>query len=286
VLFCKCKPNYLDAVTNYERAAENYHKCNRFQEEIKCRERAVICNRALGECFKEGQNLEKIANIYLINFSKFDDALLSIENSHVAYRSKGDYKESLRCLINISKIFRDMNQVPYALKCMKVAFDGCLQLSSAGSGREEDHIFVFLQAFETYIDMVLLTEDYKEGSVAATNFTKAIISDKVSSRLMKCHGIAVICNLILEDFEANQPIFDNNYNDSSGVMADMNSLHNAYINADKGAFKDVIRMIGSSYSAVVIKKLNDNFMSFYEKKAKEQEKYIINDEESFTEKMK
>jgi len=284
-LFCKCKPNYIDAVTSFERAADLYHQCNRFQEEIRCRERAVVCNRALGECWKEGMNHEKVANIYLVNFSKFDDAVRSIENAHVAYRSKGEYKDSMNCLLKISKIFRDMNQMDHALKCMKVAFDFCIQTSGMNSGREEDSIFTFYNVFDFYSVLLFITENYKEALNAASNFTKSIISEKYQSKLMKCHGIIVISNLILEDFEANNSVFEGNYNDDSGIISDLQTLHGAFVYGEKSGFNDALRNISMNYDNIIIKRLNDNFMEFSKKK-RDLEVYVIKEEDSFRDKMR
>ena len=267
-LFCKCKPNYMDAVTSFERAADLFHQCNNFQEEIKCRQRAVVCNRALGECYKEGNNLEKVANIYLINFSKFHEAIQSIENAHVAYRSKGEYKSSLNCLLKISKIFRDMNQLEFALKCMEIAFNACIQMTSSTSGKEEDAIFTIYNVFEFYIVLLFSYENYQQALLASSNFSKSLSNEKYQSKTMKCYGIVVICNLILEDFNANNSVFESNYSDNSGIISDLLVLHNSYMNAEKENFNDSLRNISVNYDNIIIKRLNDCFVVYNEKKKK------------------
>ena len=284
-LFCKCKPNYMDAVTSFERAADLFHQCNNYQEEIKCRLKAVVCNRALGECYKEGSNQEKVANIYLINFSKFDEALQSIENAHVAYRSKGEIKSSLNCLLKISKIFRDMNQMEYALKCMDIAFNSCTQMMQS-SVKEEDAIFTIYNVFEFYMVLLFNLKNYQKALTSAFDFVKSLKSDKYQSKTMKCYGIIVICNLISEDFNSNNAVFEENDKDESGIINDFLTLHNSFINADKENFNDALRNISINYDNIIVKRLNDCFIQFNEKQQKNKEKYIIKDSESFTDQLK
>jgi len=104
---------------------------------------------------------------------------------------------------------------------------------------------------------------------------------------MKAYAVIIMCNLILERFEANNGIFDSNNNDESGTMSDMLNLHNAYRNAEKGEFNDALRSIGSNYDAIIIKKLNDSFIVFEQKASKNKEKYMAKgNNESFTENLK
>jgi len=259
---CKCSPYYDNAVTYYENAAEIYHRCQKFKEEIYCLEQATICNRHLNESWKEGINYEKIATIYLSNLSKYQEAFQAIHNGRNALKSKGEYKDSLNCLLSAGKKFREMNQLSYANKCLKLAFDDCLEYFGKVSKGKADLMYTFFHVLDLHIALLFISDQFKEALDSANSFLKAMKIEKFpSTKISKCVGIVVICNLILGDNKNNDNLLSDFRNEDSTIIPDLERLHNSYINADKENFLDSRRMIEPYYDNSIIKKLSEAFQN-------------------------
>ena len=62
-IFCKFKPNYLDAIPFFQKASDSYHGSKDWQNEIKSRINLTKCFRETNSHWEEGNEYEKIAKI-------------------------------------------------------------------------------------------------------------------------------------------------------------------------------------------------------------------------------
>jgi hypothetical protein len=143
-IMCKFKPNFEDAIPFYKTAADQFHTQTNFKEEIYCREKLAFCFRSLTSEWEEGNEYNKIAVIQVKNLQDYNTALQTIHNAYNSFFIKGEYKYSIDCVTKLSQTFMELNEVAFAEKCLKMAFEGVLTVfHSIASKPEEPTDFLY-----------------------------------------------------------------------------------------------------------------------------------------------
>jgi len=119
---------------------------------------------------------------------------------------------------------------------------------------------------DLYIALLFLINQFEEALNSSTLFLKAMKGGKSpGSKIAKCVGIIVICNLLTGHPERNDDLISEYRNEDSGLMSDLERLSSSYINADKETFSDARRMIDPYYDNALMKKLVEAFNQNYSK---------------------
>ncbi len=264
-IFCKCDPDYLSAVPNYEKAAKQYHTAKNYKEEIYCREKLVLCQRNLKDTYSEGSNLEKIANVYLQNLNMCEDAFKSINNAHLAYRTKGDYQFEILCLVNLAQIYRDKNELVYAEKCLKLAHDEISHIAHIVTSDKEHSYDYIYKAMNNYCVILILQNKMNETINACQDFLKAFeeYEDK-KSKVIIFYGLMAISLILTENHDKVNDIFEEAKKICQQVTdyETMNNINECYKYLKEGndeRFNMALRIVDVDYDNAVIKKFKEAY---------------------------
>ena len=271
IICCKYEPDYLSAVPSYEQAAKNFSLIKNFKEEIYCRDKLVNCHRNLKDTYSEGRELEKIATIYIINQGQYEDAYKYIQNAVLSFRTKGDYKYEINCLIKISESYREKKELEYAEKCLKLAHDEIIKIAHVVTlDKEHSYDYVY-KAMTAYIVILILLNKLKETITISREFIKAFEEfEDNKSLIINFFGLIAIAHILLEDHDNVENVFEEAKaicQKHSDYMT-MNNIYDTWIALKEGneeKFNLALRVVDVDYDNALIKKFKE-FFTYYSTK--------------------
>lgn len=177
-IFCKFKPNYLDAIPFFQKASDSYHGSKDWQNEIKSRINLTKCFRETNSHWEEGNEYEKIAKIRLNQLSLSDEAMLDIQNAHNAYFTQREYESSIKCLVTLSEDYTQRSEFDYAERCLKTAYEAIQKIFHVVCMKKDtEPISYVYKCIEAYID-VLIRNNKEESSAEILNNMVKLIRDE------------------------------------------------------------------------------------------------------------
>lgn len=277
-IFCKFKPNYLDAVPSYISAADKYHAMGNFTEEIYCREKLTICHRNLQSEWEEGNEYDKIAKIYCFNLKDYQKAFQNVQNAHNAFFTKGEYKNAIDCVNKISMKFSECGEDLFAEKCLKIAFEAILMVFHTIASKPDEPTDFMYDAINNYfsikfkfdkIDEVIessekvikVVEPYEsDKSLVGHLYGYTLIGLMIKSEKEKFSNLGQTVKMSL-DYRAYEPV------------TLVERIYEAMINQNDEEFKDNVRSL--EYNNDVIKYIHNFYKQYKESHQKVQEDDVI-----------
>ena len=99
---CRCKPNYLDAIPYFKKAAEVYRGCGQYEKEVQTREKLVLCFNNEKSYWEEGNEYQKMCKTQITNLKKVEEAYISIINSFNSFAGNRTYDDGIKALTKAS----------------------------------------------------------------------------------------------------------------------------------------------------------------------------------------
>lgn len=197
---CKFKPNCDDAIPYYSSAADIYHGANQWKDEIYCREKLAFCFRKTNSPWEEGNEYEKIAKIYLNNLRNMEACYQSTQNAYNSYFIKAEYASAIKCLTSIATGFLDNDEDELAEKCLKLAYDGFLQVFHVVSAKTEESNDFLYKALDKFIAILVSLGKLKEAVDANEKAIKVIEpSEQDKSRTAEAYRLLLITYILNGD---------------------------------------------------------------------------------------
>lgn len=240
-IFCKFKPNYLDAIPFFQKAADSYHGSREWHNEIKSRTHLAKCFRETNSHWEEGNEYEKIAKIKLNQLSLSNEVIIDIQNAHNAYFMQKEYESSIKCLITISEDYIQRNEFEYTERCLKTAYDAIQKIFHVVCMKKDSEPITYVyKCIEAYIDILL--RNHKEESCVEilNNMVKLIREEDADNKeqLEKFHVMLLGVYILLGE--------EKNFNDLAEIVEGGNNLRmiqrikKSIIDKDEKEFKNNI----------------------------------------------
>jgi len=270
-LLCKCDPDYLGAVPSYERAAKNFGLAKRYEDEIYCREKLILCHREIKDTYSEGRNYERIAMIYVQNLNDYDSAYKYIENAILAFRTKGDYHYEINCLVTMAQNFKEKDKLDYAEKTLKLAHDEIAKISHIVTLSKEHSYDYIYKAMNLYCSVLILLNKLKETINICQEFIKAFEEyEENKSKIIVFYGLIAISFILIEDESNAGKIFEESkkicqVNSDYETMNNISDCWNYLKQGNEERFNMALRVVDVDYDNALVKKIKA-FFTYYKGK--------------------
>lgn len=191
-IFCKFKPNYLDAIPYLQKAADSYHGSKEWLNEIKCRENLARCFKETNSFWEEGIEYEKIAKIKLNQLSLSNDALINIQNAHNAMLSQREYESSIKCLVSLAQEYLIRGEYNFSESCLKTAYETIQKIFHVIAMKKETNPITYVnKCIVDYVD-ILIRNNKDESCADVLNNTIKMIKEDDSSNTEQIEKFSVI----------------------------------------------------------------------------------------------
>ena len=270
-LFCKFKPNCVDAIPYFNQAASLYHASGQWTEEIYCREKLVFCFRTLRSAWEEGNQHEQIAFIYLDHLEKNTLAMTSIQNAYQSFFVHGDYKDAINALKKVGHQFLEKDEIDFAERCLKIAYDAFLAVfHTLATKKDEPYEFLY-SALDDYLAILFRNNKVRIAIDALENVIKIIEQyEENKSQIAHVYGFLLICLIVNDDenglmnrgeyAKSNCP-----KNSDYRFIENIINLQQIIKEGKDNQFRDNMIEINIDYPVDVCKKLNNTFADAKEK---------------------
>ena len=294
---CKFKPNFHDAIPFYQLAADSYRSAHKFNDEIYCRQKLVLCFRNLKSIWEEGSEQEKIAGIYLNNLKKYDLAIKSINNAFKCYFDNAEYYDALNALLNTSNKLIELKEIEQAENCLKIGYDCFKSVFHVLATKKDQPNFTIYNALYQYFNILVKNNKIKSGIESCEAAIKTIEPfEQDKSKIVETYVYLLIFLLLdndLIEFKNKMELARRHCDKSSDLrfLQDVESIPFDIENSQENQFKNHTVEIKVRFPNEINKRLNEYFYEMKNKKVlyngrfKKQDKndderdVIINEEE-------
>lgn len=269
---CKFKPNCLNAVPYYIKAADLYHASSQWNEELYCREKLVFCHQNLKSHWEEGFEHQKMAFLYLNQLNNKEKAFKSIQNSYQAYFTKAEYKDAIEALSKLAKSYYDQNDLDYSERCLKIAYDSLLQVfHTLASQKDEPYEFMY-GSLDQYLSVLFKNDKVRLAIESCENVIKVVDPyEEDKSRVAHIYGFMLLGLIINEDelkFKDTAESAKNvctKYSDRK-FIENIEQLYESIQDCKENKYRDYMIEINVEYPAEVGKKLNNLILDRLQKR--------------------
>lgn len=232
----KCSPSYETAIPFLKNAATGFNALNDIKEEIECRNHLVDCFRYIKSFWEEGNELEKVAYLQLKGLNNPNDALVSIQNSHLAYYNKGDYHEATNCVEKLSLVFRELKYMDHAEKALAVNYNSTLKYGHVVLSKEDDlHDYIY-KTFNSYFGVLIANDKTSIAIESAKNLIKALEPHETDKSEILILYLLMACGKIINEDNDVESILDKakEYSSSRSDNSRINSIKSIFTAVVKG----------------------------------------------------
>lgn len=238
-IFCKFKPNYLDAIPYLQKAADSYHGSKEWLNEIKCRENLARCFKETNSFWEEGTEYEKIAKIKLNQLSLSNDALISIQNAHSAMFSQREYESSIKCLVSLAQDYLIRGEYNFSERCLKTAYESIQKIFHViAMNKDTSPITYVYKCIVDYVDILIRNNKDESCADILNNTIKMIKEDDSSNteQIEKCSVILLGVFIILGEEKNYTDLVD--MTDEGNNLRMIQRLKNSIKDKNEKEFKD------------------------------------------------
>ena len=267
---CRNKPDYLGAIPYFKKAADTFHGCGKFDEEVNTREKLVRCFKNTKSYWEEGREHEKNFKLHLNQLKNPVDAYNSSINSFHAYAMNKNYDNAIKSLSKASDEFLEHNDPEKAEDILKQAFDGIDKYYHILTFSNEDNHNYIYECIDKYIDVLFLQQKYEDSINVSKKSVEMIKKEKAeeTKKICRYYCFEAIALLILKnETEYNQVINLGVQSDSSGNLC---QKLDRLVNVVKQNDKENKNIIKSVYTDIALESPNNvskMLMSRYVKEA-------------------
>jgi hypothetical protein len=264
-IMCKFKPNWLDAVPFYISAADQYHGLNMWREELDCRGKLALCHNNLKSEWEEGNQYEKMANIYLMQLNDSKMAFQMIQNAYRAYFIKSEYKDAVNGLTNIADFFNQKDETDYAEKCLKIAYDCILQVFHTLATKQDEPLEFMYRSLDRYFAILFKNNKVRIVISDCESVLKVIQPlEENTSRIVHFYGMLLLALIVNEDDAQFKLMWEQQ--PQTDKSADIRFLENfskvmeSFQNPNEKQYKVAMIEINVDYPIEVCKKVQELFI--------------------------
>jgi len=173
---CKFKADYSQAIPYLRTAADMYFGFSKSKpdlykqflvwEEIKCREKLIVCLDKERSLIEAGEQGIKLAKLY-INYNKsFDLAYKTMENFNLSFIQTGSLgnnavQKSLKGMSEVAKCFSEQGANDFADKTYYNLFDTAINLFPGQVKENEPYEFIY-NAFFDYFENLIIKKEFEQ----------------------------------------------------------------------------------------------------------------------------
>ena len=197
-LRCRFKPSYIDAIPLFKNAAEKFHGLGKYDEEICCRLKLTECFRGMQSPWEEGNEYDKMAQVYLKQLNRPLDAFNTVCNCHNSFVVAREFESSIKVIAKISNEFYERKEIEYAERLLKIGFDCILKYFHVLIfDKEASHSSIY-RLIEQYIDILYFLNKIDEATESAEKIIKVMENEEEDkSKVIHCYCIMMIGFIIL-----------------------------------------------------------------------------------------
>jgi tetratricopeptide (TPR) repeat protein len=264
-IFFKCQPDYERAIPYYKSAADGFHALKNFKDEIYCRNQLVTCFQKLKSFWEEGNTLEKIAHIQLKELNDAPLAYQTISNAHNAYYAKGDYHEACNCMSKLALEFKELSNLEYCEKTLKLSFNSILKFGHVVISKDEQADYIY-KCFNSYSGILFANDKTRLVIENADLFIKSIENyEKNKSEIMIIYYIQTIAKIINEN---NEDEIEEGFKKCEACVEDrgdiskidaLRRVKRAFEISDSKLIEDNLYEVGSQLDNEIVKKLRNSY---------------------------
>ena len=260
---CRYKPNYLDAIPFFKKAAELFRGCGQFEKEIQTRELLVRCFKAEKSYWEEGNEHQKMCQTQINQLKNIPGAKTSIINSFNAFVAYRTYDDGIKAITKASNFFIDNNNKAEAEEILQFAFDGVEKYYHVITMNEEESHYYIYECIDKYIDLLFDREKYSKSaeiSQKAANIIKEEKNDE-KEKICKYYGFWALSELMNKNNNKYQEIVEKGMdidNSSDNLCSKINKLVNIVNQKDKEneklikkLYSDIARNVPSSMARII-----------------------------------
>lgn len=249
ILKLKFSPDYVSGVTYFETAAKIYEQNKSYDKAILSLKKAITCNKKLLESYAEGQNLLKVAKIYIFYKSDKQTAINYLKESQICFKLAGKYNNSLRIMTELSDELEEKARITNNSSFVAISIE---VLSEAWNDAEQflDDKMIRISIDNLYsklLDSYLRdTDTYINKAIDLTNrYINILKNDKDSKpyHITNTYAKLIMLRLINKNIEFEDIISNacSKYNANiSEDINDLKKLANSIKNRDIKTFNDLI----------------------------------------------
>jgi hypothetical protein len=259
---CKFKPSCDEAIPFYSQAADMYKGAGMFNDELYCREKLIFCFRYTKSPEEEGIEYGKISKIYLTRLNNLELGFNNLQNAYRSYFSKAEYESAIKLAYDIGDIYNtDKNEIDYAEKSYKIAYDGMLQVFHDVVTRKKDPKEFLYRALNKYLAILIKNNKVRiaiESCEEALKVIEPVEEDK--SRVVETYGFLLLALIVNEEDIKFREKVDTaksqcRKNADYRLVGNIERLFDSIKEGNEKGFSDCMIEVNSEYPVDLCKKL-------------------------------
>ena len=260
---CRCKPNYLDAIPYFKKAAEVYRGCGQYEKEVQTREKLVLCFNNEKSYWEEGNEYQKMCKTQITNLKKVEEAYISIINSFNSFAGNRTYDDGIKALTKASNDFIDNGSKEEAEKILDFAFQGIEKYFHVITMNEdESHPYIY-ESIDKYIDLLYDREKFNKSAEISEKCAELLKQEKPDEKSLICkyYGYWALSEIMKKnkkkfqevvekgmDFEKNGDNFCTRINKLINVINQKDKENESLI---KKIFSEISRQVPSNMAKII-----------------------------------
>lgn len=262
----KFTPEYNDAIPYFKQAADIYHGCKKFNEEIEVRMQLNKCFNATKSYWEEGNEYEKIFLVYLNQLNQPDEAYKAILNAKNSYVSNKSYDDAVKALSKAGNTFLESQNTSNAEAAYKTAYDTIEKYFHVLTVDNSIDLGFIYNCLDKFLDLLFSTKKYS----IAVDITNGIIKlikendQNDNNKISKYYGFQALAQLANKNdegankaLEAGTEINGARDNPCKFINSLCGIFNQPDIDSKQKQIKSDVEDLSFVYPNSVIKDLND-----------------------------
>ena len=235
---CRYKPNYLDAIPFFKRAAEVYRGCGQFEKEVQSRELLIRCFKEEKSYWEEGNEYQKMCQTQINQLKNIQEAKISIINSFNAFAAHRTYGDGIKAITKASGFFTDNGNKNEAEEILDFCFTNIEKYYHVLIlNEDETHGYIY-DCIDKYIDLLFDKEKFEKSAEIAERSAQIIKEENSEEKnvISKYHGFWALAELLNKNNKKYQEVIEKGMdydNDSTSLCSRINRLINVINQKDK-----------------------------------------------------
>lgn len=195
------KPDYLSAIPYFKKAAEIFHGCCKFEEEINTRKKLIDCFNETKSFWEGGNEYEKIFKVQLNQLNKSNEAYESLINSYESYIKNKDYQDGIKFVSKSSDELFEKKEIELSKKSLELAFSGINKFYHLLTLNDEDNRFYIYECIDKYINVLTELNEYETIIEKCECLVELIKNNKEDDKkeIVKYYGAQAIFYYLLKN---------------------------------------------------------------------------------------
>ena len=250
-LRCRMKPDYLDAIPFFKKAAETYRGCGQFEKEIETRKKLVLCFNNEKSFWEEGAEYQKMCQTQITQLKQVEEAKNSIINSFNSFVANKTYDDGIKAINKAVDIFLSEGKKDEAEQILEFGFEGIIKYYHVITlNEEESHYFIY-ECIDKYVDLLFDREKFNKSSNISQRAVELIKEENKEEFKIICkyYGFWALSELLLKNDKQYQKLIEEGMDfqkDGDEFCSRINKL----INVIKQKDKENEKLIKKSYSDI------------------------------------